>query len=55
MRMIYKLLGMTIPKELRNKLSEKGVEFSEYFPVKENSIPPHETIKSTLGLIKQRS
>ena len=50
MRMVYKLLGMQVPKFIRTKMTERGLDFIDYWPVQANSAIPHETVKSTLGL-----
>ena len=52
MRMVYKILGMPVPKLIKDKLAEKGVEFIEHWPAAQNSMPTHETFKSSLGLIE---
>lgn len=50
MRMVYKVLGLNIPKPIRKKLVDQGVEFIEYWPADKN-VSTHETHRSTLGLI----
>ena len=32
MRMVYKLMGMAIPKPIKDKLVKGGADFSDYFP-----------------------
>ena len=39
MRMVYKLMGLQIPKNIREKLAKGGADFSDYFPVRNNTKP----------------
>ena len=55
MRMVYKILGITVPKAIRDKLTNEGVEFADYWPGERNQAVPHEVTKSTLGLIEHAS
>lgn len=32
MRMVYKILGVPLPNQIRQKLSAAGADFSDYFP-----------------------
>ena len=54
MRMVYKLMGLTIPKPIREKLAKRGADFSDYFPPQQNSKPCHTVFKGTLGLIEDK-
>ena len=55
MRMVYKILGITVPKAIRDKLTNEGVEFTDYWPGEKNQAVPHEVTKSSLGLIEHAS
>ena len=49
MRMVYQLMGMSVPKQIRDKLAKQGADFSEYsdyFPMRQNSKACH---KVTVG------
>ena len=52
--MVYKILGITVPKVIREKLTNEGVEFADYWPGEKNAAVPPEIIKGTLGLIENR-
>ena len=32
MRMVYRVMGLTIPKAVREKLAKGGADFADYFP-----------------------
>ena len=36
MRMVYKVLGLQVPKKVKESLKLKGVEFAEHWPVNRN-------------------
>ena len=56
MRAVYKLLGLTVPKVIKDKLALRGIDFVEYWPGQTNSLPPPEMIKSNvLGPVENRS
>lgn len=54
MRMVYRVMGMTIPKPVREKLLKGGADFSDYFPQRANSKPCHNVLKGSLGLIEDK-
>ena len=51
MRMVYKLMGLPIPKPIKEKLAKGGADFSDYFPVRTNTKPTSTVIKGSLGFI----
>ena len=53
-RMVYKVLGLTLPKPLRDKFAKGGADFSDYFPTAANLKPTVTIYKSSLGLIEER-
>lgn len=50
-RMIYRILGESLPKAIREKLLLQGADFSDMFPKKNNLKPGPTFYKSSLGLI----
>ena len=50
--MVYKILGMTIPKPLREKFAKGGADFSDFFPVTANKKATHAVFKSALGFVE---
>ena len=50
--MVYKVLGLQVPKKVKEILKFKGVEFSEHWPVNKNLQIPHEVFRSTLGVFE---
>ena len=51
MRMVYKLMGAALPKNIRDKLAKGGADLSDYFPAGANLKPGSSFAKSTLGLL----
>ena len=51
-RMVYKILGMTIPKPMREKFAKGGADFSDFFPVNANKKATHAVFKSALGFVE---
>ena len=49
--MVYKLMGLPIPKPIREKLAKGGADFSDYFPVRNNTKPTNTVMKGSLGFI----
>ena len=52
MHMVYRVMGMAIPKNIREKLAKGGADFADYFPQRANNNPCHNVYKGTLGLIE---
>ena len=52
MRMVYKVMGLVLPKSIRRILTKGGADFSDYFPVESNNNAGPISTKSTLGLIE---
>ena len=50
--MVYKIMGLLMPKPLREKFAQGGADFSDYFPVASNKRATHTVFKSTLGFIE---
>ena len=50
--MVYKVLGLQVPKKVKETLKLKGVEFAEHWPVNRNLQIPHEVFRSTLGVFE---
>ena len=42
-RMVYRILGLTVPRKVREVLARKGADFSDYFQVMPNQAVPHKT------------
>ena len=51
-RMVYKIMGLTIPKPMREKFQKGGADFSDYFPVTSNRKATHTVFKCTLGFVE---
>ena len=54
MRMVYKVMGLAIPKKVKDKLLKGGADFSDYFPQRANTKPCHNVYKGALGLIEDK-
>ena len=52
--MVYKVMGMTIPKYVRERLAKGGADFADYFPQRANNKPCHNVYRGTLGLIEDK-
>ena len=55
--MVYQLMGMSVPKQIRDKLAKQGADFSEYsdyFPMRQNSKACHKVTVGQLGLIEEK-
>ena len=54
MRMVYKLMGMFIPKPIREKLVKGGADFTDFFPQRANNNACHNIYRGTLGLVEMK-
>ena len=50
--MVYKIMGLPLPKPIREKFAKGGADFSDYFPVAANKKATHTVFKSTLGFVE---
>ena len=50
--MVYKLMGLNLPKVLREKFAKGGADFSDYFTVAANQEATHSVFKCSLGLVE---
>ena len=56
MRMVFKVLGLTIPREVREIMMDKGADFSDYFPGLVNSrVPNNYYTKTNLTFVEDRN
>lgn len=52
MRMVYRLMGCTLPKSIRTKLAKGGADFSDYFPPLPNNKPGPYMLRGMFGNIE---
>ena len=52
-RMVYRILGLTVPRKVREVLSRKGADFSDYFQVMPNQAVPHKTHQGAIGFFEE--
>ena len=55
MRMVYKLVGVAVPKPIAEKLKSEGADITDFFPVKNNQKPPPPVYAGVLGLLEGKS
>ena len=53
-RMVFKLLGVQLPKGMRDKLARNGADLSDFLPQKANNNPPHFVYRGHLGVIEDK-
>lgn len=54
LRMVYRLMSLPLPKNIRTKLLNDGCDMSDYFPMLPNMRPGPMCVSGLLGLIEFR-